>query len=362
MVIIVGGGLVGKLAALACKFPVKIIEKNILKIDNRASAISYSSCKILKDICDIDISTHSEPISSIHVYQEEDLLGLEWESKKSNPYGYNIYNEKFHEIIDSKIRESKNIEIINANVSDYIDHNVGPEIILDNGESIKGMICLAADGSNSLFRERITETDIIDYKQSAIFGIITHENDHLGRSYERFFKWGTFATIPLKKNKSTFVCCMPKSTAYDIYNSEEKVFSSLFNFVEEDFGSYTSEILGSFPLYRKIARKFGSGWICLIGDSAHTIHPVAGQGLNLSIRDVKCIAEIVQKNSPLNISSEYHRKRYIDVNSLSKFTNGILNIFSNEKISKSMLSNIPRLGMRMLNSSKILKSLFNGFV
>src|SRR5581483_7281229 len=160
------------------------------------------------------------------------------------------------------------------------------------GNQISTRLLVAADGAHSAIRERAgIVTHGWDYGQSGIVATVTHERDHGGRAEEHFLPAGPFAILPLKGKRSSLVWTEKRGEAARITGLSEAEF---LGELEERFGLHLGEIKvldkpRAFPLSYFVARSFIADRLALIGDAAHVIHPIAGQGLNMGLKDVAAL-------------------------------------------------------------------------
>ncbi len=244
-----------------------------------------------------------------------------------------------HEKIDS----NENIKIFESSTVTEINVQPGFTIAtLNNEKLLQASLLIGAEGQKSITADyagiRKTEWE---YDQASIVGIVEHELPHHGEAHQFFMPNGPIAILPLKRSRSSFVWTEKKSNAKQFNLLSQKEFLCE---LEKRFGNYRGRItlLGAkylFPLSFMIAEKFFGDRVALIGDAAHKIHPIAGQGLNLGLKDVATLAEILiearrlgQDIGSINLLETYSNWRKFDVLSMGIFTDISNRIFSNNNI------------------------------
>ncbi|HSR75660.1 MAG TPA: ubiquinone biosynthesis hydroxylase [Xanthobacteraceae bacterium] len=232
---------------------------------------------------------------------------------------------------------------------------------LGNGQAHATRLLVAADGAHSRVRAGagITCTSWA-YPQSAIVTTVAHERPHHGRAEEHFLPAGPFAILPLKGLRSSIVWTEEASEAQRIVALPDDAFHAE---LEARFGLHLGEIVAvgprrAFPIGLAIARAFVAERVALIGDAAHVIHPIAGQGLNLGLRDAAALAECITDAARLGLDpggpdvlSRYQRWRRFDTVAMGITTDGLNRLFSNRSdvlrlvrdIGLGMVDRLPRL-------------------
>lgn len=370
-VIISGGGLLGLITAigLSCdSVSVAVIEKNSLPRvvdDNRAFAISQGSKKILEKLGIWQfIESEAEPILDICIL---DAVTVHYNHKMvgEEPMGYVINNATIWNAINNNFLNKLNIYSPHSYKTIACDSGY-VEVILDNNQELISSLLICAEGKNSKLPELFSiPTAKFDYKQSSIVFNVKHELHHQNLAVERFFPGGPFAILPIKDGYTSSIVWTEKSGISKMLMdlSEEEFIIEL----KKRFGSYLGEIKLEgerklYPLSFVFAKKLYKGRVLLIGDAAHSIHPVAGQGLNLGIRDVESIIKhvVAAKASGIDVGSSYllkkiSRNRYFDNFTMALATDGLNRMFSNRIFCAKALRN---LGLIAVENSNFLKKRF----
>jgi len=379
-VLIVGGGLVGGALALGLarhgvttmvvdrQKPDTVISPTF---DGRASAIAASSQKLLDAV---GLWTHlvdkAQPILDIRVSDGPSLLFLHYDHADlgEGPLGYMLENREIRGAIATEFaRHHKNLTIIApATVRDFAQDADGGTVTLDDGRTITAKLVVAAEGKKSVVRDaahiRVTGWQ---YPQTAIVATISHEHAHQGIAHERFLPAGPFAILPLKDgHHSSLVWTEAESRAESFLRLPDAQFLAE---IDERVGGFLGALglVGprfSYPLGLQFASTYVQGRLALIGDTAHAIHPIAGQGLNLGLRDVGALIEVVVDAVKLGLDpahpsglDRYERWRRSDNLVMAGVTDVLNRLFSNNI---TPLRIARDLGLGAINQIPPLKKFF----
>jgi len=236
---------------------------------------------------------------------------------------------------------------------------------LADGETIAARVLVAADGANSRLRELAgIQTFGWSYGQSAIVTTVQHERDHHGRAEEHFLPGGPFAILPLKGCRSSIVWTEESREADRLVALPDAEFHAE---LERRFGLRLGEIAvvgprRALPVGLSVARSFVADRLALIGDAAHVIHPIAGQGLNLGLRDVAALAEVIVDAvrlgldpGAIDVLERYQRWRRFDTMAMGIATDGLNRLFSNRS---DVLRLVRDVGLGLVDRLPALKRLF----
>ncbi|HYF54120.1 MAG TPA: ubiquinone biosynthesis hydroxylase [Salinarimonas sp.] len=261
------------------------------------------------------------------------------------------------------------VELRAAGVRGFSREEAGIRVLVEGGEPITAHLLVAADGGRSRLR---AEAGIgwvgWSYPQSGIVATIGHERDHEGRAVEHFLPSGPFAILPLAPgpdgHRSSIVWteredAVPHMLALDPEDALHEV--------ERRFGLMLGRLaletpLRAYPLSFGIARSFVAERLALLGDAAHVIHPIAGQGLNLGLKDVAALAEAVVDAARLgmdpggaDVLEEYQRARRFDTLAMGVVTDGLNRLFSNDATPVRLVRD---LGLGLVDRVPALKRFF----
>lgn len=362
-IIIIGGGLVGNLLHLMLEskgFSINQFEKTS-KLKNRTFALTPSSVDWLKSIgLPSKFFDSLNDISSMKIFDSTLSNSVTFESDDiAKPAIAFMANEKdFNEAIEKTFKKRKTIEEI---PKDYVIKNKQDQVIIETSkERYKSSIIIACDGVNSLAREKIEiKSTKHDFNQTAITFQLKVKLDNQNEAKQFFLKESILAILPIKKDLVSIVWSCNSQFYKKIDSFDEKSIEDELNLTIGDFYKDIKVVskIESFPLTMNRIESFFKDRVLLVGDAAHFIHPLAGQGLNLGIRDIITLEKIIDKKGYADIGlkgflRKYERARKEDVVQMGFLTLGLNWIFSNKS---SILSRIVGKGMSMLDKSKLLK-------
>lgn len=380
--IIIGGGLVGLTTALACAhkgLSALIIERGDLSLttqpnfDGRASAIANASFNLFKHVGLADaLAPHAQPINDILITDGEvgrtpSPLSIHFKrSDHDGPSGFMIENGRIRSALISAVRDNPKITVkTQVDVTSIETLSSHVKIALSNGDAFTAAVTIAADGRHSATRRKGGISVIqYPYEQKAIVTTIAHEKPHLGVAHELFFPGGPFAILPLTENRANIVWS-DNSRAVDAAMALPD--AAFQGELARRFGDFLGQIeviapRHAYPLSLQMAEDYISDRLALVGDAAHTIHPIAGQGFNLGVRDAAALADVLSeaKQAGLDIGGvgtleNYKRWRQFDNESLAMTTDMLNGIFSTRF---APLQHGRRLGMALINRIKPARQAF----
>jgi len=380
--IVIGGGAFAGLAlALALRqgfggeIPIVVADPALAlrpSRDGRATAIVAACRRLFEAIGVWDaVAAEAQPIIEMVVTDSRlsdatrpVFLTFGGEVEPGEPFAHMIENRH---LIDALVQraEAEGVELRATTVAGYEARGEGVGVTLGDGGSIDAGLLVAADGARSKLRERAgIATHGWDYDQSGIVVTVGHERDHHGRAEEHFLPAGPFAILPLKGARSSLVWTENRAEAARIVALDEDEFHAE---LEQRFGLKLGEVRAldkprAFPLGYFVARSFVGERLALVGDAAHVIHPIAGQGLNLGLKDIAALAEVVVDAARLGIDfgqadvlERYQRWRRFDTMAMGLATNSLNLLFSNES---TLLRSVRDIGLGLVDRLPPLKSLF----
>tara|TARA_Y100000741_G_scaffold301501_1_gene242985 strand:- start:579 stop:1808 length:1230 start_codon:yes stop_codon:yes gene_type:complete len=382
--IIIGGGLTGLLTtyALSSKgFNVAIVDKSPftsiknIKLDFRTIAISEGS-KIFLDKIGIwqKIGRYSEPIKKIIVYDRDESNKIEFQNSiKKSHLGYVVENQFIKKVLLENISRKKNVKILESKKLLDLEINRVCTATLSNNNEIKSEILIAADGKNSFVRKLI-KTPIFNknYNHTALVMNVSHAQDHNNIAYEIFLKNGPLAILPMKKKLSyKFLSSVIWTHNSDYFQNVESVNKKLLQLlIEEQLEKYVGKIhkilnMRTFNLSAHINSNFYNNRLVYIGDAAHSMHPIAGQGWNVGIRDIENLLYSIEGGLNLGLAlgdnyicKNYHSLSYKDAFSMFQITDKLNSAFLFENF---FGKNIRHIGINFINRKKNLKNLISNY-
>jgi 2-octaprenyl-6-methoxyphenol hydroxylase len=362
--IVVGGGLSGGLCALALARAglavavVDAVDPGAMReasFDGRTTAIAYASARLLRRVELWDaIGAEAEPIREILVTDGRPRSGrapaaqsgihLHFDSReleRGDPLGFIVENRVLRNaIFDAIAREPRAALFAPAEVARAVYGAGKAEAHLKDGRVIDAPLIVAADGRESpLRREAGVRTSRWSYPQTGIVATVAHERPHEGVAHEFFLPAGPFAILPMTGSRASLVWTERADAAAAYLALGEADFARA---IEDRFGEFlgatqTAGPRWSYPLSFHFAHRFVAPRLALIGDAARAIHPIAGQGFNLGVKDIAALADVVESARSLGLDIghlgallPYERWRRFDSAALAFGTDALNRLFSND--------------------------------
>ena len=377
-VIIVGAGMVGgTLGCLLAGAGLKTVIVDRMPtangldpaFDGRASSIAISTHNALKGaglwpmlepvatpILDIRVSDGASPM----------FLHFDHEEAGDEPFGYMIENRHIRHALGERFRAIDDLRVMApVAITDVERGPGGVSVTLEDERTISARLLVAADGRGSMIRQhagiRLTRWD---YDQSGIVCSVQHERSHDNIAHERFLPTGPFAILPLAGNRSCIVWTQDKELAPKIMALDDRDFAGE---LRRRFGDFLGDVTPepkrwSYPLSLQFVKQLTAERLALAGDAAHGMHPIAGQGLNMGLRDAAALTEVVVDAARLGLDvgsatvlGRYARWRGFDNTLMLAMTDMLNRLFSN---------NIPPvrlardIGLAAVNRAGPLKKMF----
>ena len=391
-ILIIGGGLTGSLAAIALSdigltSTVVDIEapKDMLAepFDGRTTALAYAGGRMMQKLGLWDgMLEGASPINDILVtdgvpkgrFTDGHVASgfLHFDSRElgsgdeATPLGWIIENRLMRHVFFDAMEKDEKINLIApARCKRMIAHAGHAEVELTDGRRLTGQLVIAADGRPSPLREQAKiKSTSWKYSQSGIVCTIKHEKDHLGIAQEIFLPSGPFAVLPLNNNRASLVWT-EKQDRVGAYMAMDR--ASLLEEIKKRVGPYLGEMeiegpVWSYPLSFHIATKFYGERMVLMGDAAHGVHPIAGQGYNLGVKDIAVLRDVMLETiqSGLDIGhgtqlEKYDRWRRFDATSLGFGMDALNKLMSTDN---SLLRKVRSTGMAVVNKIDPLRKSF----
>ena len=370
-VIIFGGGLVGLALAAALDSsglsaivvdPADPGERKTSTFDGRTSAVSSSSMRMLETIgAANELAEPGCPIRTIQVADGLKPGGLAFNPDDDEPLGVMHENRNLRAALLARAEAGKNLWLLwKSRVASVQrgDHQV--EVVLEDGRRLCAPILAAADGRNSAMREAAgIAVARWKYDHAAIVSTLRHEQPHNNIAYEIFFPTGPFALLPMtddaEGHRSAIVWSVPKADAAGWLSLNDEQFAGE---AQAAMGGFLGKIemaapRSTYPLGFHHAARITDKRLALVGDAAHAIHPIAGQGLNLGFRDAAALAQVLVEGARLGLDlgdkqllDRYQRWRAIDALSVAFATDSLTRVYG---IPGKTASAVRRFGMGLID-------------
>ena len=376
--IIFGGGLIGPALAATLDSsglsaivvdPADPAPRAQAGFDGRTSAVSSSSMRMLETIGVADhLAERGCPIWRIAVADGLKPGGLHFDPDDDEPLGFMHENRHLRAALQARAEAGRNIWLLwKSNVTNVDRGDHGVVVSLEDGRKLSAPLLVAADGRNSKTREAAgINIARWKYDHRAIVSVLRHERAHEHIAYEIFYPTGPFALLPMNDDAQGH----RSAIVWSVQNEDGSGWLSLS---DEDFAAEAQAAMGSFlgkiemlaarssyPLGFHHAAAITAKRLALVGDSAHAIHPIAGQGLNLGFRDVAALAEVLVEGARLGLDlgdqqllDRYQRWRSLDALSVAFATDSLTRIYG---VPGATASAIRRFGMGLVGRITPLRS------
>jgi 2-octaprenyl-6-methoxyphenol hydroxylase len=291
------------------------------------------------------------------------LPHLNFATKDRGPLAYMAFNDDVVGAL-SALCNRLGVQRVTASVAHWAPGKYVGELGLSDGGGLRTRLAVAADGARSkLSRLAGIQTVGWDYDQTGIVATVAHERDHEGRAEQHFLAPGPFALLPLPGRQSSIVWNERRADADALLalDSEDLRRQLEYRFTLKLGAISLASRVEAFPFRFQIARRFVAGRLALVGDAAHVVHPVAGQGLNLGLRDVAALAETIVGEMRLGLDpgapgplAAYQRHRRFDVAASGLGLDALNRLFSNDL---PPLRFVRDLGLRLVDRAPTLKDM-----
>ncbi|WP_331344818.1 2-octaprenyl-6-methoxyphenyl hydroxylase [Cellvibrio sp. UBA7661] len=393
---IIGGGMVG--ASLASLLAASLPQVQIALIDSqpfaradeihfqssfdaRSTALSLGSVEIFKQLGLWNLlQQHVTAIAQVHVSDRGHFLGgvIDAAERDLDAVGYVVENTWLGKVLLAHVQAQSNIHCFApAQVTHIVPHEHSAQLHLlhthpEKGEQvllINTSLAVIADGGESTLRQQLgIGTDVRAYEQTAIITNVEFSEPHNGVAFERFTDQGPIALLPLGEShhssQAALVWTLPSAQAEEIQSGSDEIFLAQ---LQERFGHRVGKFTRvakrfAYPLQLTLAQEQVRSHLVLMGNAAHFLHPVAGQGFNLALRDCACLAEILRKAvadnqslGDLSVLQQYVAMQALDQEITIEFSDKLVRLFSNNQLP---LIALRHLGLLSLESLPLLKDQF----
>ena len=381
--VVVGAGMVG--ASFCCALenllresPISVLVIEAIapnnglakqsSFDARSTALSLGSRKIFEEFAVWqELGAAVSAIDEIQVSDRGRLgaVSLSAQEQKVDALGYVVENKRLGEVLNARLLGSDKINLLSpAAVSSIKATEGGMQLRLQHGDSdaiVDTSLVVLADGGKSPVCEQLGISQSIErYDQHALIANIVFEKPHNNIAYERFTDTGPLAILPLQTidgtNRGSLVWTLSVEQAAEFREMNEE---QLLSLLQERFGFKLGKItnIGErfvYPLSLSLAKEQVRPGLALLGNVAHTLHPVAGQGLNLALRDARVLVDVLGKAmqqgaalGDMSMLSEYVARQEADQALTTQFTHNITKLFSSNNDAKVWLRKFGLLAVEL---------------
>jgi len=381
-VIILGGGLVGLTLAIALDRhgiasividPADPAATLASGFDGRASAVSITSWRMLEAIgVGARLEGQGCPIRSIRVSEGLAPDGLSFEPEPDEgPLGIMFENRRLRSALRESALAAPLVSLLMPARPVRTERGQkGVEVVLADGRTVSGALLVGAEGRHSPTRDAAgIRPARWSYDHRAMIATVTHARPHGNIAYEIFYPAGPFAILPLLpdedgSHRSAIVWTVRSAEAPATLGLSERAYAAE---VEKRMGGFLGEVKlcsprSSYPLGFHHAARITAERLALVGDAAHGIHPIAGQGLNLGFRDVAALVEVLVEGARLGLDpgdaqllARYERWRSLDTLMVAAATDGLTRLFG---IPGGLASRVRRIGLGAVARVPALKRRF----
>ena len=380
--IVVGGGLNGPALALAMSgAKVAVIDarpaqtRSARGFDGRAYALAAGSQRMLAALgLWPDLANNAQPLLQIKTTDGAVGRGPSWffmsfdhADLGQGPMGYMVEDRHIYTALINALESAPHVTLISGRR--VVDQSVSAgraQVILDDGRTLDGRLLVGCDGRTSTVAARAGIARWgWDYGQTALVTAVHHEKPHGGAAHQYFLPSGPLAILPLAGgHHSSIVWSEKTARAEQIQGLDDAAY---LNVLRPRFGDFLGDISlagerFTYPLSLTVAHSFVAPRLALVGDAAHGVHPIAGQGLNLGLRDVAALAEVLilamrrgEDIGSIDVLQRYQSWRRFDTTVMALGMDGVNKLFSNDN---PVLRAFRDLGMGAVNAAPTLRRAF----
>ncbi len=374
-VVVVGGGVVGAAATLALAragFDVELVEARPRRHwqahaepDLRVFAVAPSSARLFDElgVWDSICQARVSPYHAMHVCEQNSAAVLDFDAASQGraELGWIVENSLLVDRLWQGLDDAGVKRHCPAQVADVRWHADRVEVELGDGELVRGRLLVAADGARSATRGRAgIDCWRRDYHQRGVVAHVACEKPHDGVAWQRFLETGPLALLPMADGRRSIVWTLPDAEARRVLDIDDGAFMDELGVASDfRFGRVTATSKrAAFPLQLQVARQFHAPRLVLVGDAAHAVHPLAGQGVNLGLRDVAELRDVLAQAGSEDVGDERLLARYARRRRSASTLDGL----AFDAIERSFAWQSPALamarafGLRAVNRSGWLKA------
>ncbi|XP_063700227.1 ubiquinone biosynthesis monooxygenase COQ6, mitochondrial [Culicoides brevitarsis] len=411
-IIISGGGLVGTTLACSLAKSERLCDKSILLLEgapvfkrtniegysNRVSALSPGTIDLMKAINAWDhiSATRFKAVGHMQIWDAASDAHISFRGDPNKPLAYIVENDLVLDAVYNQLKDVKNVKILNNSRVEKVNLVPKPSVSLKSGETYSADLLIGADGYNSLVRKAIGGSDIsLSYEQMGVVATIelSEANDNI-TAWQRFIPTGPVALLPLNESLSSLVWTTTKDHAkkllqmdatefidalneafYKEYKKDRLVtgamdtFKSIFGNNMGEGPQFPPKIVGvvdksraAFPLGFSHNSTYVMQGAAIVGDAAHRIHPMAGQGVNLGFGDVKCLTEVLSEASyrgadlgDVTHLVQYEKERLLQNLPIMFGVHGLQRLYNTDN---PLVVALRSIGLKLTHGTPQIKDLF----
>lgn len=372
---IVGGGMVGTALAAALgqgPYSVALIDERVPAIPNgepqlRVSALSLASQRLLAALGAwpaIEACGRAQAYDGMQVWDRDDAADIRFDAGELGlaTLGWIVENDTVQAALYAQITDDTQVSLLHTTVQHLAYGNDRVHLQLADGQALSAGLVVGADGHDSIVRAFAGITlRGRDYQQQAVVAVVSTEHPHDGVARQRFLPGGPLAFLPLYDGRCSIVWTLPTAEAKTVQSLPPAEFCTVLG---DAFGHKLGAVTGcgpraAFPLRLRQATHYVASRIALVGDAAHVVHPLAGQGVNLGFLDAAALAEVLldHRRDPgyPPVLRRYERWRRGHNQLMATALDGIERLFATD------VGPIPRiraLGLSMTNRLGPVKAMF----
>ncbi|WP_246201073.1 2-octaprenyl-6-methoxyphenyl hydroxylase [Vibrio ziniensis] len=331
--------------------------------DARSIALSYGTIQILKRFgLWRALQSVATPINHIHVSDRyhAGMTDITKQEVGVDALGYVVELADVGRIFSEKMANTASITLFCPQSIQHVARDINKvTAVLSSGEQIEAKLLVAADGAVSTCCEQVgLSLQEHDFEQVAIIANVVAVEDHQGRAFERFTSHGPIALLPMSDNRMSLVWCLPPDKAEIVMAYDDNAF---LNQLQSEFGWRLGKLVktgarSAYPLVLRYRKQNISHRFAIVGNAAQSLHPIAGQGFNLGIRDVASLAEEIVHSEDVGsyrLLTKFSHRRDDDRAATITLTSSLVHLFSNDWLALRIGRN---LGLAAMDNIPMLKT------